>query len=830
MAARVRNLSRNTAVQEEERLMDLFENVTRLSTRLSIAAAMLATAACGDVSSPAPHNLSGDDKVVVTPPVLGRCSDFREGFKNVYFGDHHTHTSFSIDAYFFNALATPRTAHRFAKGAEPAPFPAKGGQDIFTKGREQTLDRPLDFNAVTDHAEFLGGFNTLCENSPQAQQQCDERIGQGIRDNIVAIAAGDVPFQTQLLQALVANSPTSLEAWSRTKAIVDEENEPCSYTALHGYEYTSNELGQMLHRNVIFKGSSDEVPANVIPAVLPTTASAPENGNDEWMLFDRLENECNAQIGCEAMTIAHNPNRSDGRYFLAAGEDAGMTVIGDLSGVPLGRKIDGAGAPITGPGGISIPIGSGIYNPLTVADAELRRTYDRNFEMTQHKGQSECGIGVEGSYSTDENGYDPKCNFEIDKTVCRGDGTDTGPCAAFCTGDPETDPSFCSYEAGGTAVAEICSFGGPDGTSRAASGGDSANNCIAPLDYYRNAMSEGLLIKQTLGVNPYRLNISAGLDTHNGDSGNSGENNFIGHAGVLDDDPRELLGFWHCDNMADGEDPNDLNNCSNRQFLDFARPLNPGGLAGLWVEENTRDAIWDGLHSGESFGTSGPRMRIRSVASWDPLPADICDQLASGRDLIATQVVSNGALMGGDLPPQPAGASAPYFAVYAIQDPDGNPLQQIDMIKAYVDDNGEAKNRAYLQIAATTSPVTPPSADSCAVAVDNHPATLCASWQGADFNADKDAMWYARVLEVPSCRWSDYLCNVNAENSDGNPISVDCGDLDPSNGVFPEESGQQGYEGCCAIADNNGVFSGTNRFSPIEERAWASPIWYEVNQ
>ncbi len=786
-----------------------------------------------------PNNGPGDGPGdgPATPTPNGRCSDFREGFKNVYFGDHHTHTSFSIDAYFFNALSNPRTAHRFAKGAEPAPFPAKGSQEIFTLGREETLSQPLDFNAVTDHAEFLGGFSTICNagdedpnNPPNAsQQQCDQQIGQGIRDNIIAIAAGDVPFQTQAIQALLANSPSTLEAWNRTKTIVDEENEPCAYTALHGYEYTSNELGQMLHRNVIFKGAAAEVPANVIPAVLPTTASNPENGNDDWFLFDRLQQDCNAAIGCEALTIAHNPNRSDGRFFLAAGEDAGLTVIGDLTGVPLGRKTV-SGGPTVGPGGITIPAGSGIYAPMTVADAELRRSYDRNFEMTQHKGQSECAIGVEGSYDANDEGFDPKCNFEIDKTACRGDGTDTGPCAVFCTGDPATDPAFCNLGTTNTGVAELCSFGGPDGSSRTAAGGDSANNCIAPLDYYRNAMSEGLLIKQTLGINPYRLNITAALDTHNGDSGNAKENNFIGHGGVLDDDPRELLGLWNCDNLADGEDPNDPNNCTNRNFLDFARPLNPGGVAGLWVEENTRDAIWDGLHSGESFGTSGPRIRIRTVASWDPLPNDICDQLASGRDLIAGQVVSNGVAMGSDLPPQPSGAGAPYFAAYVIQDPDGNPLQQLDMIKAYIDDTEAAKNRVYSSIAATSSPVNPPSSETCAVAVDNHPATLCTTWRDPDFNADKDAMWYARGIEVPSCRWSDYLCNVNAEDANGNSITVNCGDLDPSNGVFPASSGQQGYEGCCEITETNGVFSGEKRFTPIEERAWASPIWYEVQK
>lgn len=792
----------------------------KLLKKLSITYCLLLLSACDHQSpdrdvNPTDNNNSNTNP----PPVAGRCSDFREGFKNVYFGDHHTHTSFSLDAYFFNALSNPRTAHRFAKGAAPAPFPPKGTEEVFTVGRELTIDRPLDFNAVTDHAEFLGGFNTACDSSTQTQQECDTRIGQGIRDDILNIAAGNTSFQQQALQAAIANSPSTAEAWNRTKTIVDEENEPCTYTTLHGYEYSSNELSQMFHRNIIFKGNSAQVPANVIPAVLPTTATNAENGNDDYYLFDRLQADCNAAIGCQALTIIHNSNRSDGRYFLAAGEDSGMTVIGNLTGVPLGRKVD-----LTG----TLPGTPGTYMPMTTADAELRRSFDRNFEMSQHKGQSECAVGAEGNYLASDESVDPNCDFEVDKSVCAGDGDDPAACAQFCTGNPATDPFFCSLNDDGQNLVDICLNGGPDGSARTAAGGDGTNNCLSPLDYYRNAMSEGLLIKQTLGINPYRVNITAALDTHNGDSGNAKEHGFFGHGGVLDDEPAELLGFWNCDDR-ENEDPNDVNNCTNRTFVDFARGLNTGGLAGLWVEENTRDAIWNGLHSGESFGTSGTRLRIRTVASWAPLPTDVCDQLAAGRDLIAGQIVSNGVAMGGDLPPPPSGAGAPYIAVYAMQDPDGNPLQQIDIIKGYINAAGEAKNRVFSAVTATSNPVNLPSPETCAVPVDNHPATLCATWQDPDFDASSDSYWYARALEVPSCRWSDYLCSIESVDADGNSVDVDCGLLDTSNGVFPANSGLQGYEGCCKITENNGVFSGEKYFSPIKERAWASPIWYEVN-
>ncbi len=294
-------------------------------------------------------------------PVAGHCVDFREGRKNAYFGDLHTHTSYSLDAYFFNAVNDPRAAHRFAKG-EVGGLPGQGSDDPFTKQREVSIGRPLDFNAVTDHAEFLGGFIATCGLSPQIQQQCDERIGRGIREDIVNIAAGNTSFQQQQLQSLIAQSPTNLSAWRTTKQINDEENQPCTYTTLHAYEYSSNEQSQMFHRNVIFKGDTARLPLNVFPSVRPDTALNPQNGNDDWDLLDHLNLVCKSIPGCDVLTIPHNGNLSDGRMWLPM----------ESNGVPLGRKIDS----------------TDVYMPMTMADAQLRRNLDRAVELTQHKGQS----------------------------------------------------------------------------------------------------------------------------------------------------------------------------------------------------------------------------------------------------------------------------------------------------------------------------------------------------------------------------------------------------------------------------------------------------------
>lgn len=733
----------------------------------------------------------------------GDCADHRPGFKNAYFGDLHTHTSFSLDAYFFNALTDPRVAHRFAKGEAPLSLPAQGSQDVFTPAREIRIDRPLDFNAVTDHAEFLGGFSTLCEAAPGSNALCDQLIGQGIRDDIRQIAAGNTPFQTALLQSLIADLPTSLMPWQETQQINEEEYDPCTYSTLHGYEYTSNSLSQMFHRNVIFRGDASTLPLDVFPAVGPTAALIPENGNDDWRLFDHLQSACLDRADCDVLTIVHNSNRSDGRMFLAAGESAGLDVQGDLSGVPLGRKLQS----------------TDIYFPMTADDAALRRRIDRSIEMTQHKGQSECAAGVSGNYLANDESFDPGCVFEVDNSVCRGADDDPAACAELCTGDPWVDPPFCGLRDPGQSVVPVCAFNGPDGASRPAEGGDSTGNCRSPLDYYRYAMVEGQKVRQTLGINPYRVNITAALDTHAGDSGNAAETPFVGHGGVLDDDPHEQLGFWGCDNEADGEDPLDPGNCSNRTFVDFARQLNPGGLAGVWAPQNTREEIFDAIHRGETWGTSGPRMRIRSVASWEPLPDNICSRLGSGEDLSQARDLQPITLMGGDLPADHARAAGPYLAVWAEQDPEGNPLQQIDLIKGYLNADGEPKVRFFDGLVRTADPVSRPDPNTCAVAVQNHPESLCLRWQDSDFDPARDAYWYARVREVPSCRWSAHMCRVEQQ--------VDCRLLSPDNGAFAPETGWQGYEGCCQIEETGGVFTGRDRFDTIEERAWASPIWYE---
>lgn len=739
-----------------------------------------ALAACGESSVP---ETSGDTGGGTPPPTLdGECGPISAGHKQALFGDLHVHTSYSFDAYFVNSVNDPRAAIRFAKG-EPAGLPLEG-EDPNVATTQIQLDRPLDFVSITDHAEFLGAFNTICELGgllPRGSNPVCEVIGSNIRSNIRAFIEGETSVFQIALQTLLSESPTDRPVWAMEKRITDEEYEPCTFTTLQGYEFSSNKRGQMFHRNVLFRGDAAHVPDVVFSSVTPFTGVDDRNVNDDWMLWDHLQTECGGLAGCQAMTIPHSVNLSDGRFYLPRDF---------ATGIPPGR--DGA--------------------PMTRADAALRAAYDRAFEVYQHKGESECAAGVEGSYLE---GEETTCDFELAKNVCRGEPDDPPSCAHYCSGDPAHDPSFCSLRFAPTYFTKVCETQGANGES-----GPTAN-CTAPLDYYQNAIAEGLVLRDVLGVNPYRQNIVASTDTHNGTPGNVKEHGFTGHGGVLENDPADHLGRWDCDRGSvpgRAADPNDPDNCVNRVFLDGARAFGTGGLAGVWAPENTREAIWDAVYRGETFGTSGPRIRIRMQASWTPPPDDICTKLAQGGESVDA---ASGAVMGGDLPPQPDGAGAPYITVWAMQDPGGEqpglPLQAIDIIKGYVDASGNPKVRAYERVAHTTHPVEQPAAD-CSVAPGQHPDQLCVTWRDPDFQPGRDAYWYARTREIPSCRWSTYMC-VDA--------GVQCSALDPANGVFPAPTGWQGYEGCCRIEGEPGSFRGRNIFATLEERAWASPVWFK---
>ena len=293
----------------------------------------------------------------------------------------------------------------------------------------------------------------------------------------------------------------------------------------------------------------------------------------------------------------------------------------------------------------------------------------------------------------------------------------------------------------------------------------------------------------------------------------------------MDDEPEEALGSWQCRSQAlptdpvtgfsvapDTGDASDPENCDSRYFNPVASNFNPGGLTGVWAHQNTREDIFDAIKRRETFATSGSRMRIRLLASNEQPPADICDQLKAGVSPIETGLMQ-GVPMGSELP---ATDQKPWLVVYAQQDPGGNnpgiPLQRIELIKAWADEQGQRKQQ---RITLQSNDEAPMPGPRCEQELSG-PSQMCAVFQDSNFNPNEGAAYYARAMENESCRWTTQMC-VNA--------NVQCDLLDPTNGQFPQATGLSGYEGCCRIQEEAGRYRGLFRMITQQERAWSSPVW-----
>ena len=288
--------------------------------------------------------------------------------------------------------------------------------------------------------------------------------------------------------------------------------------------------------------------------------------------------------------------------------------------------------------------------------------------------------------------------------------------------------------------------------------------------FVRRALLDGLRLEQALGVNPYQFGVLASTDTHLGTPGAAEEDRFPGHGGA---------GV-----PAAAEIPVGLTDKPE---------YNPGGLAVLWAEENSREALFAAMRRREAYATSGPRIVSRFFGGWS-YPADAC-----GRADWVADAYAGGVPMGGQLD---AGQSGPpTFLVAAQQDPGtpdapGMPLQRIQVVKGWLDEHGKAHERV-VDVAGNADNGAGVDPATCEPQGEGF-AALCAVWRDPDFDPRQPAYWYTRVLENPSCRWSQRQCVA---------AGVDC---------RRPQTIRAGYEACCD-AEHRPV---------IQERAWSSPIWY----
>ena len=289
--------------------------------------------------------------------------------------------------------------------------------------------------------------------------------------------------------------------------------------------------------------------------------------------------------------------------------------------------------------------------------------------------------------------------------------------------------------------------------------------------FARQALKDGIAMQDVRGYNPYKLGMAGGSDGHNTGSPYRQDNFFGLHADADGSVERRFAGVLIGGTMD-------------------VRLENPGGLTGVWAEENTRASLWDAMYRKETFGVSGPHIKVRFFGGWS-FNKDIVDA-----DDWVKQSYAGGVTMGADLPPMPSGGkgTAPIFVVWAVKDPTSANLDRIQIIKGWTQ-NGQSFEKVYDVVWSGDRqpdkwtrrvPAIQSTVDIEKATYTNSVGSteLKAVWSDPEFDASLHAFYYVRVLEIPTPRWT----LIQAVKSGLPPP-----DVVPLTG---------------------------------QERAWTSPIWY----
>lgn len=661
------------------------------------------------------------------------CQTECNPLRNPYFGELHVHTKYSLDSYIKGNNNDPEDAYRFAKGEKALP--------IGNSGVEIKITRPLDFAAVTDHAETMAEYLLCVEEGIKLEgvkdipeklicrlvKERSTRLHKRTKDNLYVPQPEPnqqvCPPPEEGEEDVCRNA--SMTMWQRYQTIADEHNDPGNFTTFAAYEHSPYTITVgTFHRNVIFRGTGEgQVPDNVISAYDVYTASE---------LWKQLEDTCTGD--CEVLLIPHNANISQGMFFAKKDRQNHKPLGGaDLPPIPdvLKDTITSLPIPDEKKEKISSLLKETITpppNPYTEEDYERRKRLEPLIEIHQMKGNSECLLGAG---TTDE---------------------------------------FCQFE---TTVRPVCNKFDQKSYPEV--------NCVDD-SYVRNGLKKGLELagnEDMNGLNPFQYGFVGGTDGHNGTPGATEEFQLVNSGPESATPEQRLFGAKYATSTA------------------TALAYNPGGLTGVWAEENTRDAIFDALKRKEVFATSGSRITVRFFAGWNYQT----NLHQYPKETMLEEADKNGIPMGGDLTPVKYEVMddilnkepVPKFLVWAAKDPLSANLQRLQIIKGWEDKDG-THEKVY-DVACSNGlkpdkwthrcPDNGAQVDSACNPSANKGATeLKTTWRDPDFEPSRRAFYYVRVLENPTCRWSTI---------DANTLGIE-----PLDDIPPT----------------------------IQERAWSSPIWY----
>ncbi|THD68860.1 DUF3604 domain-containing protein [Robertkochia marina] len=596
----------------------------------------------GDTTNPASTTSDTSTEVAQNP------------LKEAYFGNLHVHTKWSFDAYINSAATGPDEAYQWAQGQA-----IPGGGD----GTPLQLSKPLDWYAVSDHAEYLGALpymedeNSIMSTHPLAGDITGD-------DPAASFAAygeiSDGIYTYQRRDSILGDPEFATNIWKEMVGIADKHYKPGKFTTFAAFEWTAAPDWRNIHRIVLFKDTK-KVPEAAFSAV---DSSVPE---ELWKWMDNQRSQ-----GNELLAVPHNGNASDGIMF------------------PIGESYGGS--------------------TISKEYATTRMRNEPVYELIQIKGVSETHPELSPN---DEFG-----NFEIwDYTLAAG------------------------------AIAPKNKRGG----------------------YMREALIRSLKYEQEGNGNPFKYGFIGDSDTHNS------------YSPIEEDDYHGKFGFENSpEHRLDG--PPGVDEKSANQVRRFGS----AGLAGVWAKSNTREEIFEAIMRKETFATSGPRLRVRFFGGFDFTR----ETLAESNWLEAAY--NSGVPMGGDL--YGGETNAPSFIIHAMKDPDGANLDRIQIIKGWVDADGNQQEKIYnVALSGDREVAADGSAPEVGNTVNGAEATytndiggveLQTVWTDPDFDPSLYAVYYARVLEIPTPRWSTYDAKaLGRELRDDLPVS-------------------------------------------IQERAWSSPIWY----
>jgi len=261
--------------------------------------------------------------------------------------------------------------------------------------------------------------------------------------------------------------------------------------------------------------------------------------------------------------------------------------------------------------------------------------------------------------------------------------------------------------------------------------------------YIRQGLVMGMLLETELGYNPYKMGIVAGADVHSGYQGNE-EWDWKGAHGSADDTPQKRLSSTP---NASGE---------------AGYVVSSAGTTAVWTTENTREGIWNGMKSKETYGTTGTLIRLRFFGGWG-YPSN----LVKDKNFVK-KAYAGGVPMGQDLPKKPSSAKAPTFAVWALKDPNSGNLDRIQIIKGWSNAKTNYPEEKIYEIVwsdnrkinAKTGKLPPVgntvNTKTATYTNDIGDNELSAVWTDPDFDPAMKAVYYVRVLEIPTPRWSTY--------------------------------------------------------------------------